>query len=671
MLSRRVFLAGSAGVAAAAQVSAWGGGRALAAAVSPPALADFFRSPLIGDAALSPKGRRIAVLGQTAVGPSLAPEAFIDFHDADDIGKPPRRVPLTDLEAETIDWASEDRLLVWVVASKRPRMPAPGSRIPREGEDVVYRRVLAMDPDGANPVILFENRARSRAATLNLTEIVDALPDEPDHVLMTAWDPDFEVAALYKVNVRDGRADVLERGDAATVSWKCQAGAPVLRYDMDREGRIMSLLARSPGESKWRLVRRIHRDETKDFQIVGATPSPGVVLVAARAEGEDAAAVRTLDTRTMALGPVLSARRSRDVSNVLTSDRDQFVAAAYYEDRLTYDFVDPKMARHYKALNRFFDDECNIQLFDMNEDQTRWLARVTGPREPGTYVFYDTRAKRTQSLGQLRPWLKSESLATVEPLEVKTRDGAMIRAYVTKPVLGRGPRPLVVLPHGGPEIRDHQGYDPWAQALAAQGWLVLQPNFRGSGGYGRAFAEAGWKRWADRMQEDIEDAVDLLVKQRRADPQRIAIFGASYGGYAALMGAIRRPDQYKAVVAAAAPADLPEMLRFEKKRQKGDPTVYEFWKARMGDPVADARALERASPRQRAAEIKPPVLLIHGVRDDVVPVAQTRAMATALKAAGKTVAVHEMKGVGHADWGLHIEKTAIARVIDFLASALA
>jgi dipeptidyl aminopeptidase/acylaminoacyl peptidase len=673
MVSRRTFLAGALGAASGA-AALGGGGAAHAASLfgsrniaQPPPLSDFFRRPLVGDAALSPMGSRVALLGQAAPAPGAPLEAFIQCFDAGAPEAPPHRIPLPDLEAVSIDWASEDRLLLWVIASKQLARPPKAA-----AEDATYRRVIAINPDGSDPVILFENSAGSRAANLNLTRIVDGLADEPDHILMTAWDPEFQVAALYKVDVRNGRADLLERGGASTVNWRCQGGEAVLRYDMDREGRVVSLMTRSPGDSKWRLLRRIHRDETKDFQVVGSTPQPGVVLVAARGHGEDANSVRTLDTRTMSLGPALSARPSRDVANVLTNARDRFVAAAYYEDRLVYDFVNPRMAKHYKALNRFFGDENNVQLFDVDESQTRWLARVSGPREPGAYVLFDTERKRPVILGRVRPWLKPDSLAPMEAMDVRTRDGETIRAYVTLPVGSRDrPAPLVVLPHGGPELRDHISYDPWAQALAAQGWMVLQPNFRGSGGYGRAFAAAGWKRWGDRMQEDVEDAVDQLIRQRKVDAARVAIFGASYGGYSALMGAVRRPQFYKAVVAAAAPTDLAEMLRFEKKRQKGDPTVYEFWRARMGDLSKDAAILASASPRLRAREIQAPVMLVHGGRDDVVPVAQSRIMAQALKSAGKPCTVYEMKEQGHTDWGLDAERDVMQRVIAFLRPALA
>jgi dipeptidyl aminopeptidase/acylaminoacyl peptidase len=161
------------------------------------------------------------------------------------------------------------------------------------------------------------------------------------------------------------------------------------------------------------------------------------------------------------------------------------------------------------------------------------------------------------------------------------------------------------------------------------------------------------------------------VRQRRADPERIAIFGASYGGYAALMGAVRRPGFYKAAVSVAGPTDLIEIMRFQKRTQRGDSTVYDFWRARIGEPGVDDAEMARASPRLRAAEITAPVLLIHGTRDEIVPPSQSRLMAAALKAAGKRCATYEIPGAGHTDWGLAAEEGVIRRVVDFLATALA
>jgi dipeptidyl aminopeptidase/acylaminoacyl peptidase len=252
-----------------------------------------------------------------------------------------------------------------------------------------------------------------------------------------------------------------------------------------------------------------------------------------------------------------------------------------------------------------------------------------------------------------------------------TRDGASIRAYLTAPP-GGAPGPLIVLPHGGPELRDVMNWDRTVQALVTEGWWVLQPNFRGSGGYGLAFASEGWGRWGDRMQEDVEDAVDHAIKTRGLDPGKVGIMGTSYGGYAALMGAVRRPDLYKAAISICGDSDLPELLANEKRDDNSPENVaYQFWSTRIGDPEEDAAALALASPRRRASEIACPVMLVHGVDDPVVPVFQSRRMKEALERAGKSVDYIEIRDAGHADWEDGVELDLMTQYIELFRRVFA
>ena len=222
-------------------------------------------------------------------------------------------------------------------------------------------------------------------------------------MLMTAWD-DATASPPSTASMSATVAPILiERGGARDHQLALPgAAAPVLRYDMDRDGRVMSMLARTPGETRWRLVRRINRDDTRDFQVVGATPPAGRGAGRGpRRRTRTPPSVRTLDTRTMALGEWSRRAPSRDVADVLTSGR-RITSSPPATTRTgrSYDFADASMARHFRARTGRSRRRCNIELFDIDERQTRWLARVSGPREPGTYVFYDTRP-RAKSLGRL------------------------------------------------------------------------------------------------------------------------------------------------------------------------------------------------------------------------------------------------------------------------------
>ena len=196
---------------------------------------------------------------------------------------------------------------------------------------------------------------------------------------------------------------------------------------------------------------------------------------------------------------------------------------------------------------------------------------------------------------------------------------------------------MIVMPHGGPESYDSVGFDWLAQSLANEGYLVLQPNFRGSGGFGASFAQAGYGEWGRKMQDDVTDGAKALITMGWADPNRTCIVGWSYGGYSALAGGALTPDLYKCVVAIAGVSDLKTMLGHEKRENGPDSRTYAYWQSVIGDPDKDAAAIEAVSPYRLAANFKAPVLLIHGTDDLVVPQRQSELMDEALRAANKPV----------------------------------
>ena len=270
---------------------------------------------------------------------------------------------------------------------------------------------------------------------------------------------------------------------------------------------------------------------------------------------------------------------------------------------------------------------------------------VSGPREPGEYHLFDGETGLIEPLFSTRPRLPQDALADVEIIRYPARDGMQITGYLTNPIGGAGPTtPLVVLPHGGPETRDVYGFDLLAQYFAAQGYAVFQPNFRGSSGYGGAFARAGYREWGQAMQDDITDGVNALIEQARAARDRICIVGFSYGGYAALMGGATTPDLYQCVVAGAAVTDLP---RFIDNWRDIDEDAFAYWSEAIGDPNTEVERLFNTSPVNLADRIQVPVLLLHGGADDVVPVTHSRMMANALEAAGAVYHYEEYRGGGH------------------------
>lgn len=664
-LSRRHVL----GAAGAGAFLAFSGLRpAFAGSPGAYALNDFFAEQRTRAAVLSPSGVRIAVMAQ--LGTPEDPRGVIDLLDAAAPDGPPRRLELGKLKVEALEWANDRRLLVRVAVTRVfPGQKPTGSVMTGPDQTVISRRIVSVDHETGHTAVLFEGERMRMRRSANLGWVVDVLPEDPDHILMTAWEAD-GVMALHKVNITNGKAELIERGTPSTIGWQTHQGVAVLRRDINARWTVETIYARALGETEWRFIRRNRIVDAPDFSWVGGGNSADTVLVSARSEGEDVETIREMNLHTMALGAPMQPRTDRDVLYGLTDSRDRYVGAAYYGDRLEYDFAEKDLATHHRAMNRFFDDDCDVHLSQVSDDRNRFIAYVEGPREPGAWYLYDKTARNMTNLGA-RHALDFERLGQCQLIKVRTRDDGVIEAYLTAPP-GAAPGPLVVMPHGGPETRDRRGYDRQVQVLAAQGWWVLQPNFRGSGGYGLAFAQQGWRRWGERMQEDVEDAVAQVVHDKGLDGGRVAIMGASYGGYAALMGAVRRPDLYKAAISICGVSDVLEMLSWEK-RDDDTPTkeIYSFWKKRIGDPDADKAMLETASPRRRAAEIVCPILLVHGVDDVIVPVAQSRIMHSALRGARKTVELVEVPDAGHGDWEDDVEKRLMERYVALLRRAFA
>ncbi|MDQ0465282.1 dipeptidyl aminopeptidase/acylaminoacyl peptidase [Caulobacter ginsengisoli] len=669
MIQRRTLLAGAfAAPALTAAMAAWT--RAVAAdAVTPPTVAELMKKPEVLGASLSPDGQRIAILREQRQGEKRV--AFVLIVKADDLAAAPRTVVLGDYDPMQVVWANNDRLLVTLAMDH----DANGLKIKGvyDGsiENITIYRAMAIGADGSNPVIMVGNRTNAITDSLDLSRIVDMLADDPDNVIMQIWDPGPSQWTLQKVNVNTGVAVRYEAGSKSTYAWDFQNGVPVVRYDSATTRRTaVNIFVRPQGAADWTFYRKVRSDFGElpaEFEIIAASPERDVLWAMELPEGEDAQVIRKFDLRTRTLGEVVARQPGRGVDGMLVDNNQLLVGVRYTEDRTSYQFADKSFQGHFKGMNAFFENKANVFLFDVDDAHNRFLAHVSGPQQAPAYYLYDRKAVRFDVLGDSRPWLGGR-LAPMETLKIKARDGLDLTAYLTTPITpATGPLPMVVVPHGGPQVRDQSGYDHLVQALAAQGWLVLQPNYRGSTGYGRAFAEAGHHHWGDAMQWDVEDCVDSLVKAGRADPKRLAILGGSYGGYAALMGGILKPDLYRCVVSRAGPSDLPKTLA--DVRGQGDAEIYRWWTDLIGDPARDAAMLRAASPALRAAEMKAPVLLFHGTKDPVVDVFASRDMNAALKQAGKAVTYVEVKGEGHGGWKDEHETTWLEQSVAFIAKS--
>jgi dipeptidyl aminopeptidase/acylaminoacyl peptidase len=276
------------------------------------------------------------------------------------------------------------------------------------------------------------------------------------------------------------------------------------------------------------------------------------------------------------------------------------------------------------------------------------MVRLDGAAIAPVYFLLDRTTHEMHPLARAYPALADVPLPEMKAWNYRARDGLEIPAYLTLP-LGKPAKnlPMVVMPHGGPDARDVRGFDWWAQFLANRGYAVLQPNYRGSLGYGAGYTQAGLRQWGLKMQDDISDGVKKAIADGIADPKRVCIVGASYGGYAALAGATLTPALYACAVAFAGVSDLPLMLRTEHRFTGENSRVSSFWATRIGSSDENWDQLVATSPARHADKVRAPVLLMHGEGDTTVRIDQSEAMASALKSAGKPVEFIRFPGEDH------------------------
>ncbi len=318
---------------------------------------------------------------------------------------------------------------------------------------------------------------------------------------------------------------------------------------------------------------------------------------------------------------VWSAKEAAGVALLATADGKDAFAIRSLPGRPALTLLDkpaPEVAVLIDVMKQFPGED--VQITSESRDGKRMIFFVSADTDPGVYFLYDTDKKKLAALFQRRSWIKPAQMASMEPVQFKARDGLLINGYLTRP-LGKETAkqlPTVLFIHGGPfGYRDDWDFDPQVQMLASRGFAVLQVNYRGSGGYGGAFEHAGYREWGGKMQDDVTDATHWIIDQGVADKNRVCIFGASYGGYAAMEGVTKEPDLYKCAIAYAGVYDLRLMLT------SGDIPVFlrgqNYLKVTLG---TDENDLWNRSPIAHVDRLKAKVMLVVGGADQRVPAVQ-------------------------------------------------
>lgn len=501
-----------------------------------------------------------------------------------------------------------------------------------------------------------------------------AIDDDGKHVYMPVFrgslgsDPSLDVV---KVSLESGRG--LRAGDhhgePDTIDWIVNASGEVIaREDFDERKQTHKIFT--------------YDDRRRSEVYSEQTAYPATGLIGVSSAGDQLMLVDTIDSEYMSLYAMSSLsgqisepifqRDDADIEDVLTDANRVVLGVRYSGMSPTYEMFDSKITAAIDALQQRLPSSA-IYLTSWSDDFSRLLFYVSGGAASERYYMLDrNQASLALTLiSTARPEITTEDVGEVMTIEYKAADGLTIPAVLTWPASvpedARENLPLVVLPHGGPESYDSIGFDWLAQFLANEGYLVLQPNFRGSAGFGAEFRAAGHGEWGRKMQGDINAGAEALASVGWADPERTCIVGWSYGGYAALAGGALAPDIYKCVASIAGVSDLIDMLQTERRQHGARSATYNYWTDLIGDPSDDKDAIEAVSPYRLAENFKAPVLLIHGDEDTVVPARQSRRMEDALDDAGKDVTYLEIDGDDHSLVSNESRIQALEALRDFLA----
>jgi dipeptidyl aminopeptidase/acylaminoacyl peptidase len=597
----------------------------------------FARDPNVIEATLSPNGRYVAVIRWDADGQALI---IYDWRANHAVALERARTDRF-LFIDWVAWKTDDRLL-FALHQRAYWRGTPG--LPEA------TRIYAVDRDGTNLQQMFEGQFRRLASDTAPPQLVDIAHNDPNHVLMSTWGA--YGFSLFRLDVNTGDAEMVER-----MEWRTGLAAVdgdghlVMRADALPNNSGIRYYRRAPQGGAWVLaheVRRASVAQNRDFALLGPGPAAGQVYVAARPEGQEFQAIYLYNTATGELGaPVFyDDHADAEIASINRNDNSLLFGCGELQ-RWRCRALDPRMQRHVTAISAYFENLADFSVTDVSSDGKIWLIYANGATIPGTYYIYDLDTAHISPIASDYPDIPRAQLMATRTFDYASHDGTALWGYLTVPG-GAGPHPLVVLPHGGPESRDAFGYNPLVQYLASRGYVVFQPNFRGSEGSGHTFVAAGHEQWGLRMQDDISDGVRALTASGVADANRVCIVGGSYGGYAALAGAAFTPTLYKCAESISGVSDLLEFISTERQESGGGSLGYAYWATLVGDPGPDRERLVATSPARQVAAVQIPILLIHGSDDPTVPIHQSEIMRDALQHAGKRVQYIRLEHEGHA-----------------------
>ncbi len=601
-----------------------------ASGIEPYPLEYFAKRFNIDNVEISPDGTQIALLRiLTTEG-----NPVLEIYQTKDLSIAPFRMDAKTMEITGYGWLSDKDIIV----SFRQKVR---DKIDGFNQGVYENKIAKLD--------LRTNKIK----TINEigAQIANLLPDKPNKIIFGLNSENksggkapsiFRPKKYYELDLKSGRKKLLINAKLAMSNIRFDSkGNPRLGsgYDVTKDESVYYY--RAIGSKKWNEIFRLHEDSFEEFNIQAIDNlKPDTLLVIAQ-NGEDKKSLWEFNTQTKSFGEKIYGRSDVDISRLIShSDSwnkpDVIAGLSYSTDKRNIEFFEADEAGLYKQLESIVPNAYNISITSRAKTNSNMTIFNSGPRDPGTY--YLVKDSKLMVIGSKNSNLKAENLADVKYIKYKARDGKIVRAYITVPN-GEGPFPTIVMPHGGPFVQEVVSYDEWGQMLANNGYLVIQPQYRGSRGYGldyyqSAFDKGGQGGYA--MQDDKDDGVNYLIKKGLANPERVAMFGWSYGGYAALIAASREDQLYQCVLAGAAVSDTRLQINYYKSRLRGASKVEQvnMWQ-------------DSISPINETAKVNVPILLIHGSVDQRVPPEHAKRYLKELKNQNKPYEYLELDGADH------------------------
>jgi len=627
-------------------------------------LGTFGKLPPIRDVSLSPDGKNAVVLrpiGDTYHAASLNLETGAS-----------KILMAADPKEFLFNWcgfANNERVVCSIRSYIVPQSRAANitNTLAYLGGRTIATRLLAIDIDGSNQIQLVKQNssvARGKLKWIARTQdnIVSWLRREPNHILVSLAREDRRYPSVYRLNIKNNRMKEVQ---------SFRKG--IYRWGADRSGRIVHGFGRNPA-GKSRVIYMGDNDLTNlDFSHLGGETDPyplaysadGKSLYLLANAGKDTRSVVEVDSKTATIRKEFPHAEGFDAVGILQQrDSGRVLATRELSDTYSYRWQDAALEKEFREVHAALPgkpDNLVIESVDARLNKVIW--RAWGGSAHPAYFLYDREEKSLSKLATAYAEVPVQRLNEQRAVTFKARDGLEIPAYLTLPADRVAKNlPTVILPHGGPYMRDVGNFDYWSQFLASLGYAVLQPNYRGSWGYGEAYLKKGFKQWGLAMQDDLDDGLQWMVEEGYTDANRVCMLGGSYGGFAALVASFRSSDRYKCAVSFAGVADLDALV--------------DRWSLSFGAISAAVRVQrgslrDKVSPIKQVSNIQIPLLIVHGDVDERVPIGQSRTFVAALKKHGKP---HKYIELPNGDHHLSLQShrlTFLAAVKEFLGEHLA